>query len=118
MRSTYPDSAFVSALRGIGLSDLTERLKILAAGRVNEITVSLPVTDARGRARLHELAQVVSEKLLPPAGGDGQDESTLRIVIRIPACRQEAILRAAGARKVPPVDEPAPLTRPILPLGQ
>lgn len=118
MRATYPDSAFVSALRGIGLSDLTERLKILAAGRVDEITVTLPVTDARGRARLHELAQVVSERLLPPAGGDGQDESTLWIVIRVPACRQEAILRAAGARKVPPADEPAPLTRPISPLGQ
>lgn len=118
MRATYPDSVFVSALRGIGLTDLTDRIRHLIGGHVEEITVSLPVTNARGRALLHELAEVVSEQLLPPAGGDGQDESAIWIVIRAPVDRHEAILRRSGARKVAPYDNPVPLGRPISRLGQ
>ena len=118
MRDTYPDSLFVSALRGIGLKDVVERLSELSRGRSEEIAVILSVTNARGRARLHELAEVVSEELLPPAGGDGQDQSALYIVFRAPASRREAILRETGARPVLPADERPPLTTPITRLEQ
>jgi len=118
MRATYPESVFVSALRGIGLTDLKERLRNLTVGGIEEITVTLPVTDAKARALLHELAEVVSERLLPPAGGDGLDESTIWMVIRAPSSKHEAILRQTGARKVPPFEDPVPLSRPISRLRQ
>jgi len=99
-RAAFPDSAFVSAVRGIGLKDLSDKLGDLVHHRSQIMTVTLPLSDARGRARLHELAEVVSEQLEPPAGGDGLDETTLRVVIRTPTERRQAILRETGARPV------------------
>lgn len=100
IRGTYPESVFVSALRGIGLTDLTERLEELSGGRVEEITLSVSVMDAKARARIHQLAVVVSEKMLTAAGGDGQDQSTISMVIRAPLHRRHEILRETGARVV------------------
>lgn len=113
IRATFPGSVFVSALRGIGLSELTERLIDLAGGQTVELMVSLPLSNAKGRARLHQLADVISEEFLPPAGGDGQDDSTVSMVIRAPATRRDAILRETGARPTSPGGDAGPLTEPI-----
>jgi GTP-binding protein HflX len=99
-RGSFPDSVFVSALRGIGLNELSERLTELMVDYAQEIVVTLPVTEARARARLHELTDVISEEILPPAGGDGLDESNIRMVVRTPASRKAAILRETGAEVV------------------
>jgi GTP-binding protein HflX len=96
-RGSFTDSVFVSALRGIGLKELTERVKGVVTDQTDEMVVTLCVTNSKGRARLHELADVVSEELLPAVGGDGLDGSTLRIVVRAPSSRQAAILRETGA---------------------
>lgn len=83
LRSQHPDAAMISALRGIGIENLKERIVSLAVEDFVERTIYLPITDARARARVHELGDVLSEELVARNSGDGQpDRTTLRLRVR------------------------------------
>lgn len=64
LRLEYPDAAFVSALRGIGLAELEERLIAVMEEHYTERTVILPVTDQSAIAHIRRLADVQEESWL------------------------------------------------------
>jgi len=94
LRGEYPDSVMVSALRGIGIRDLKRRIVALSAGELVERTIHLPISDARARAKVHELGVVLSEETVPWNAGDGQAEgSAVRIRVRASKRTHEALTR-------------------------
>jgi len=94
LRAEYPDSVMVSALRGIGIRDLKRRIVALADGNTVERTIYLPISNARIRAKVHELGVVLSEETVPWNTGDGQPEgSAVRIRVRTSKKTHEALSR-------------------------
>ena len=72
LQNEYPEAAFVSALRGIGLEELKQRL----LGKVEEGFVEhiacVPVSEAKTIAYIHRVADVLSEDYTyAEHGGDG-----------------------------------------------
>jgi GTP-binding protein HflX len=83
LRARYPEAVMVSALRGIGIAGLKERIIGLAVEGYEERTIYLPVTDSRTRAQVHELGDVISEDVVEGTSGDGQpDDASLRMRVR------------------------------------
>ncbi|HET6567309.1 MAG TPA: GTPase HflX [Rhodothermales bacterium] len=64
LRAEYPDAVFVSALRGIGIEELKQRLATLIEGDFIEETACIPVTEARLIAHIHSAAEVLSQEYL------------------------------------------------------
>ncbi len=94
LRGEFGDSAMVSALRGIGISDLTRRVSDLVVGSLVERTIYVPVNDARSRARVHEISQVVFEDIVPWSQGNGLPESVAyRMRVRASNETHKAIAR-------------------------
>lgn len=62
LRREHPDAAFVSALRGIGLEDLKDDLVALVERDYVERVAYVPVTAPKAIARIHALADVLSEE--------------------------------------------------------
>ncbi|MDA0378106.1 MAG: GTPase HflX [Bacteroidetes bacterium] len=61
LRREYPDAAFVSGLRGIGLSELQAQiLELIDAGFESERAL-IPVTDQKAIAHIHRVAEVLEE---------------------------------------------------------
>ncbi len=82
LRAEYPEAAFVSALRGIGLEDLKRRLlDVIEQGFVERIAY-LPVSEARAISYIHRVAEVLSEEYMYASnadeGGDPQAVARLR----------------------------------------
>lgn len=59
LAAEHPDAVFVSATRGIQMSALQEKMVSLLDAGIIEQTVTVPITDARRIAQLHEAAEVL-----------------------------------------------------------
>ena len=74
LRSRFPEAAFVSALRGIGLGDLKERLLDVIERDFVERTACVPLAEWQMIARIHREAEVVAEEYLYARNGEPADE--------------------------------------------
>ncbi|MFC2085862.1 GTPase HflX [Bacteroidota bacterium] len=94
LRRGYPESVMVSALRGIGIKDLKERVRQLATGGLVERAIFVPIGDPRARAKVHELGNVLSEETVPWDQGNGlEEDAALRITVRASKETQEVLSR-------------------------
>jgi len=64
LRNEYPEGAFVSALRGIGLEDFKERLLGVMERDFVEQIAYVPVTEATAISHIHRVADVLSEEYM------------------------------------------------------
>jgi GTP-binding protein HflX len=92
MRREHPDAAFVSALRGIGIEDLKEALVALIERDYVERVAYVPVTEPKAIARIHDLADVVSEEYSYAENGSGP-QAVARIAYRAAERNDERICR-------------------------
>ena len=74
-------AAFVSALRGIGLDDLRKQVLGLIEVDYVEQEALLPVSEAKSRAHVHRVAEVLSEATVM-ATGHGDPELVVRLRYR------------------------------------
>ena len=105
LRRDYPEAAFVSALRGIGLEDLKERLLTLVEKDYVEREVYLPVTEAKTISYIHEVADVLSEDYLYAQNGeDKAPQAVARLHFRMPEYRarelQPTLEKYAGLQPI------------------
>ena len=70
LRAEHDDLAFVSAMRGIGLQDLKERLLNVMEKDFVERIVYLPVAEAKTIAHIHSVADVLAENYTYAQNGD------------------------------------------------
>ncbi len=63
LRATYPDAAFVSAQRGIGLDALRTRTLALVEADYVDRTALLPIDQPKARAHVHRVAEVSEEEV-------------------------------------------------------
>jgi len=78
----YASAAFVSALRGIGLDALRARLLDVIEADYVARTAILPVAEAKSRAHLHRVAEVLREDTVMARAYDGAPEPALRMRFR------------------------------------
>jgi GTP-binding protein HflX len=78
-----PDGVFVSALRGIGIDGLRERIDDLVRASYVQRTVLLPVSDARTRAFLHRVGDVLSEDVIASPEETELSHPHVRITVRL-----------------------------------
>ena len=72
LQNEYPNAAFVSALRGIGLEELKQRLVAKIEEDFVERVACVPVREAKAIAYIHRVADVLSEEYTyAQSGGDG-----------------------------------------------
>ena len=64
MRDEYPDAAFISAERGIGLSELEVKIEALIEDSYITQTLQIPVSKYKAVAFIHEHASVESEEYI------------------------------------------------------
>ena len=64
LKDEYPEAAFVSALRGIGLADLKTRVLDVMESDFAQYDVIMPVTDQKAIAYIRKVAEVVSEEYM------------------------------------------------------
>lgn len=76
LRSRFSEAAFVSALRGIGLGDLKERLLAVIERDFVERTAFVPLAEWQMIARIHREAEVVAEEYLYARNGESAEEET------------------------------------------
>jgi len=81
LRSEYPDAAFVSALRSIGLDDLRERLLDLIERDFIERIAYVPVSEAKAISHIHDVADVLAEDYMYARNGD--DDTPPQAVARL-----------------------------------
>lgn len=62
LKNTYPDAAFVSALRGIGLTELREKLVTTIDAGFEEIETILPVADQKAIQHIRSMADILEEE--------------------------------------------------------
>ncbi len=84
LRAEYPEAAFVSALRGIGLEDLKRRLLDVIEQDFVERIAYLPVSEARAISHIHRVAEVLSEEYMYASNGDegGDPQAVARLRFR------------------------------------
>jgi len=104
LRKEYPDAAFVSALRGIGLEALKQDLLDVIEQDYVERVAYIPVTAPKAIAQVHELADVIEEDYLYAQNGSGP-QAVARMHFRV-AQRNDARLENTlapfdGLRPVP-----------------
>nr|BCX00592.1 MAG: GTPase HflX [Bacteroidota bacterium] len=66
LRREFPDAIFLSALRGIGLRELRQRLLELVESGYEERSFTLPASDARTLAYIYQIAEVLEHVLEEP----------------------------------------------------
>ena len=81
LKAEYDHAAFVSALRGIGLDGLREQLLCFIEAEYVEREALLPVAEAKSRAHVHRVAEVLSEETVM-ASGHSEPEPVVRIRYR------------------------------------
>lgn len=62
MKDEYPDAIFISAERGIGLSELEQNIEALIEDDYLSRTISIPISKYKAIAFIHENANVLNEK--------------------------------------------------------
>ncbi len=70
LRREHPDATFISALRGIGLEGFKEELLAVIERDYVERLAYVPVTEPEAIARIHRLADVVSEEYMYAENGE------------------------------------------------
>jgi GTP-binding protein HflX len=70
LREDYPDASFISALRGIGLQQLKEDLLNLIEKDYVDRVAYVPVTEPEAIAKIHRLADVISEDYMYAENGE------------------------------------------------
>jgi GTP-binding protein HflX len=70
LRNEYPDAAFVSALRSIGLDDFKQRLLDVIEKDFIERIAYVPMTEAGAISQIHRVADVLSEDYMYARNGD------------------------------------------------
>jgi GTP-binding protein HflX len=83
-RHLDPDGIFVSAVRGVHLDELSERIEAMAREEVVEDWIQVPNGDSQMIARIHRLADVV---------GSAAEDGIVRIRIRTSAKNADRIRR-------------------------
>ena len=84
LRETYEHVAFISAVRGIGLTDLNEALLDLIDAHLVERVAYLPMDEYAAVAHIHRVAEVLAEDVvLARNGGGGEEEQEPRPVVRL-----------------------------------
>lgn len=78
IRAQYENAAFVSALRGIGLSDLKTKLLEVVERDFVERIVYVPVAEGKTISYIHRVANVVAEDYMYARNGD-PDEQPLAV---------------------------------------
>ena len=68
-RSAFPEALFISARQGVGVGDLTERMRMVYASQMVEVTVHIPYHEAERMAELYRTANVV-ERIATETGLD------------------------------------------------
>lgn len=93
LRREHPEAVFVSALRGIGLQTLKEELLALIEQDYVERLAYIPVSEPETIARVHRLADVISEDYMYAENGEAEgDQAVARMHFRT-APRNDARLR-------------------------
>lgn len=89
LRSRFPEAAFVSALRGIGLAHFQERLLEIVERDFVERTACVPVAESRTIARIHREAEVTSEEYLYARNGEASGDDPIPVArLRFRCARQ------------------------------
>lgn len=78
LRNEYPDAAFVSALRGIGLEDFKQRLLDVIEADFVERIAYVPVTEAKAISHIRSVADVLAEDYMYAQNGS-EDETPLAV---------------------------------------
>ena len=82
LRGQYEHAVFTSALRGIGLDDLRTTLLDLLEADYVEREALLPMDEAKSRAYVHRVAEVLREDTVMVAGYDGEPIPAVRLRYR------------------------------------
>ncbi|MFO8098206.1 MAG: GTPase HflX [Salinibacter sp.] len=112
LREEYPDATFVSALRGIGLPQLKEDLlDVIEQDYVERVTY-VPVSEPATIAKVHRLADVVSEDYMYAENGEEEGPQAVARMRFRAAPRNDARLQQtldAFAKLRPVVDDEVPV---------
>jgi len=107
IRAEFPDAVFVSALRGIGVEELKQRILALIEQDFVEQVAYVPAAESRTIAHIHRVAEVLEEEYLyVDAGGDGHAP--------LAAARLHFRLGLKDARELAPVLAPYAHMRPLM----
>ena len=84
LKKEYPNSAFVSGLRGIGLGDLKTKLVELVEQDFVERVVYIPVAHSRAISRIHQETEVLEEEyFFTGPEGDGAPVAVVKLRFRV-----------------------------------
>jgi GTP-binding protein HflX len=85
LREEYPNVAFISALRGIGLGELQQKVIALIEQDFVERVAYVPSAASREIAHIHRVADVLSQEFLSAPASNGSDApvSVTRLHFRI-----------------------------------
>lgn len=107
MRRHYPDAVFVSALRGMGLRTLRQRLEAVVQQDYVESVACVPVTDGKTLACIRQLANVLDEQLVEVREAGQPPREALQVRFRAgPAQQSELRLALAPYSGLHPVAQP------------
>ncbi len=81
LRNEYPQAAFVSALRGIGLDDVKRRLLDVIEQDFVERIAYVPMTEAGAISHIHRVAEVLAEDYM--YARDGDEDAAPQAVARL-----------------------------------
>jgi GTP-binding protein HflX len=90
LTSNYPDAAFVSATRGIGMNALREKLTAILDAEVVEQEINVSYQDYAVIAQIHEAGEVLSKEY---------DGETVRLRFRMRKVLVDRLLKNPGKRK-------------------
>jgi GTP-binding protein HflX len=88
LRNEYPDAAFVSALRSIGLDDFKQRLLDVIEKDFIERIAYVPMTEAGAISQIHRVADVLSEDYMYARNGDENEAPQAVARLRFRAARK------------------------------
>ena len=108
LRAAYPESVFVSALRGTGLEGLKARLVLLMGGGAEECVAYVPLTEGKVLASIFRMAEVLAQDHVYACDQGGTPQMVARVRYRV-AHRNAEALRAVlqpfeGIIPVPPME--------------
>ena len=76
LRAEYENAVFVSAMRGIGLQELRQRVLGMIEQDFVERIAYIPVTESKTIAHIHRVADVISEDYMYARNGDPAEKPT------------------------------------------
>jgi len=80
LHEQYPEAAFISAERGIGLTEFRKRLLDVIEADFSETIIYLPIEEQRTIAHIRKIGEVLSEEYMP---GHVEYENEIRNVVRL-----------------------------------